>query len=136
MRLLFPVLVVAFSACGPRELRVTMNSDNNSGQVGFAVITDRGARGFTVLVDTTRPELDQAQQAHIHPGSCGELGAIRAHLNPLAAEGCAEGRFCSSTEVKAEVMKFTDFEADSWVINVHDARDLRLYVSCGEIPQP
>jgi hypothetical protein len=113
-----------------------MNSDNNSGQVGFAVITDRGARGFSVLVDTIAPEFGEPQLAHIHGGSCGELDPIKAHLNPLGATGCDAGRFCSTTDVKPEAMKFSELSTGSWVINVHDARDVRLYVSCGEIPKP
>jgi len=41
-------LLMLGSAAGERELRVTMNADNNSGQSGFAVLIDRGAKGVYV----------------------------------------------------------------------------------------
>lgn len=137
MRLfLFATLVVACTACGPRELRVTMNSDNNSGQTGFAVLTDQGTAGFKVYVETSKPEYAaESQLAHIHPGSCGELGDVKAGLLPLSASGCPE-RFCSSSDIKPAVMKFSDLSTGDWVINVHDARDKLIYVSCGVIPKP
>ena len=33
-------------------------------------------------------------------------------------------------------MSFTDLATGEWIINVHDARDTGIYVSCGEIPKP
>ena len=65
------LVVTSASACGPRELKVTMNSDNNSGQTGFAVLTDRGGKKMTVTVETSAPDyVDAPQNAHIHEGNC------------------------------------------------------------------
>lgn len=118
-------------ACAPRELRVTMNDDNNSGQEGFAVLTDRGG-GMTVYVETTPPLFVKDQVAHIHPGNCGELGAPRVDLTKLAA---ADGGTSSST-TEVVGFGFKDLATGEWAINVHDARDGTIYVSCGQIPTP
>ncbi len=140
---LLALLLVTSASCGPRELRVTMNSDNNSGQTGFAVITDRGGNRYTVTVETSSPDFTGTQFAHIHEGNCGELGKIRVHLDDLAELDGKPGRFGSTTEVPrttdpldADPPKFDSFKVGEWVINAHDARDFGVYVSCGEIPRP
>ncbi len=120
--------------CGPKELRVTMNSDNNSGQTGFAVLVDRGERGMTVTVETSAPDVVGAQNAHIHEGNCGEVGIIRAPLQPIALLADKAGRVGSTTQV--EGLTFKDFKTGEWIINLHDVRNNSVYVSCGEIPVP
>ena len=133
---------LATTACGPRELRVTMKSDNNSGQTGFAVVTDQGAKGITVVVETSAPENVGPQYAHIHSGNCGEVGPIRANLLKLEALTAADkvGRAGStSAEVlllnETKLMTFAMVSTGEWIINVHDERDFQVYVSCGEIPK-
>lgn len=134
MRLTTLLFAVVLSACGPRELRVTMNADNNSGQSGFAVIEERGNK-LVVTVETSVPDFvgDRGQLAHIHEGNCGEIGMTRAglsRLNPLEGK---PGRFGSTSEV---TLSFNDFKTGEWAINAHDERDPLIYVSCGEIPRP
>jgi len=127
-------LLLACAACGPRQLQVTMNSDNNSGQSGFATLLDRGSKGMTVTVETSAPDFaDMGQVAHIHEGSCGEVGAIKAPLLSLSALA-DKTRFGSTTEVSD--VTFEMIKKGSWLINVHDSRDRTVYVSCGEIPAP
>lgn len=129
------LLVMATAACGPRELRVTMNSDNNSGQTGFAVLIDRGNKGMTVTVETSAPDFDEKpQNAHIHEGDCGEVGVIRAALTPLDKLPARPDRYASTTEVGG--VNFALLSTGQWIINVHDGRDNGIYVSCGEIPNP
>lgn len=125
------LLCLVAVACAPRELRVTMNDDNNSGQEGFAVLTDRGA-GMTVYVQTTAPLFVKEQVAHIHPGNCGELDAPRVELTKLTAADGGTAR--STTEVAG--FGFKDLATGDWAINVHDARDSSIYVSCGQLPRP
>lgn len=128
------LLLLVMPACGPRELRVTMNSDNNSGQTGFAVLLDRGAKGMTVTVETSSPDFEAPQNAHIHEGNCGEVGVIRAGLNKLEALPGKPGRVGSTTEVGT--VTFAMLGTGEWIINAHDARDNGVYVSCGELPAP
>ncbi len=127
-------LVMAATGCGPRELHVTMNSDNNSGQSGFAVVTDRGTKGVSVLVETSAPEFAGAQHAHIHLGDCGEVGMKRAFLTELDALPAKPNRYGSTTEVGG--ITFAMLHTGAWIINVHDVRDEGVYVCCGEIPNP
>ncbi len=121
--------------CGPRELRVAMNPDNNSGQSGFAVILDRGGKGITVTVETSAPAFPGPQVAHIHAGSCGEVGAVRVGLDMLEALPSQADRYGSTTEITMGT-PFDTFKSGAWIINVHDTRDIGLYVSCGKIPAP
>jgi hypothetical protein len=122
-------------ACGPRELRVSMKSDNNSGQTGFAVIEEVG-KTLTVTVETSVPDyVNQGQLAHIHRGSCGEILEAAVTLTTLNRLAGTPDRWGSTTE-KITLIKLDDFKTGAWAINVHDERDRSVYVSCGEIPRP
>lgn len=128
------------TGCGPKVVKVTMNADNNSGQKGFAEITDLDPKGVRVLVETSSPEFHDPdptkdlQKAHIHMGNCGEVGGKVGFLNPLRPLEGKPGRVGSTTDL--EMFKFTALETGEWIINVHDQRDDQIYVSCGEIPNP
>ena len=113
-----------------------MNADNNSGQSGFAVLIDRG-ESIDVVVETSAPEFEGVQNMHLHRGNCGEVDMIYAELLNLELLPDKPGRVGSTTR---GVMKrfttlkvqFEDFKEGDWLINVHDARDFTIYVSCGE----
>ena len=113
-----------------------MNADNNSGQSGFAVLIDRGTE-IDVVVETSAPEFEAVQSIHLHRGNCGEVGMIYAHLFNLEVLPDAPGRVGNTTRgvVKrgsTEKVQFKDFEEGDWLINIHDAREFTIYVSCGE----
>lgn len=133
MRSLVLLLSVGLLACAPRELRITMNADNNSGQTGFAVLTDLGAKGMTVVVETTTPDITEPQLAHIHEGTCGEIGQIIGPLDKLKPLATKPGRFGSTTTL---ALTFEQLENGPHALNAHDARDPGVYVSCGNIPSP
>ncbi len=134
MRVLFP-LTLMLCACGPKELRVTMKSDNNSGQTGFALLSFLGDE-LTVTVETSVP-FDGAgpQQAHIHTGTCGEIGGIVAGLTPLESNGATPEVFQSVTD-KVPKPTLEELADGDYAINAHDASDVTVWVSCGEIPKP
>ncbi|MFT3714252.1 MAG: CHRD domain-containing protein [Archangium sp.] len=139
MRFCLALLAVSsLCACGPRELRVTMKPDNNSGQSGFAVIQEL-ANELLITVETSIPDYQgpMGQLAHIHKGNCGEIGDIVVGLDRLKLLSNQE-RWGSTTRKKyAEItIKFDDFKKGDWAINVHDERDNPVYVSCGEVPKP
>ncbi len=128
------LLLLVATGCGPTVMKITMNADNNSGQKGFAEITDRGAKGISVTVETNTPEYTEVpQNAHIHTGNCGEVGEIVSGLTPLEALKEKPGRYGSTTELATLL---ATFKTGEWLINVHDPRDKLIYVSCGEIPRP
>ena len=132
--LLFVLSLAA--GCAPQEIKVTMNSDNNSGQKGFAVITNKG-KSITVEVETSAPEFVGPQNVHIHKGNCGEVEEIYAPLLNLEKLADKPDRVGSTSPevVKKDgsgLVQFDEFEKGEWLINVHDARDNLIYVSCGE----
>lgn len=115
--------------CGPRAERIVMNAENNSGQSGFAVLTELGGARVRVELDIAPSNDPREQIAHIHQGRCGEIGVIDAQLTNLALDATTK-RFTSTTEVSRTLMTLLN---GSYAINVHDARDFSLYVSCGQI---
>lgn len=133
-------LMLVATGCGPKVLKVTMNADNNSGQKGFAEITELGAKGVSVTIETNAPDFRaddpamEQQKAHIHKGNCGEVGEKVGFLQPLHALADKPNRFGTTTDV--EKPTFAMLGKGEWIINVHDARDDQIYVSCGEIPAP
>ena len=135
---------VLLSACAPAQLTVVMNAQNNSGQSGTATLTDLG--GTTrVVVLIHKSDFDENQPVHLHTGRCGEIGP-RADLknktlgltdmrlaDPKTMPGVPAtdgGYVATSADVE---MKFSELTTGDWVINVHDALDFSLYVSCGNI---
>jgi hypothetical protein len=116
--------------CGPKALHLTMNPDNHSGQAGFAVLTDLGTAGMRVEVETSAPDVPAPQHAHIHEGSCGEIGTIIAGLTDLSALDRKPGRVGSTSSL---TLRFSALEGAPHALNVHDSRDGTVYVSCGDI---
>ena len=119
--------------CGPKQLRITMNADNNSGQTGFALLVDQGRAGMSVTVETNIPDISTSQKAHIHTGNCGEIGPVVAPLTDLSPLPNQPGRFGSTTQVS---LTFEALSKIRHALNTHDARDFGVYVSCGDIPTP
>jgi hypothetical protein len=126
-------MVLFCTACGPRQLRITMNADNNSGQTGFALLVDQGRTGMLVTVETNLPDISTPQKAHIHTGTCGEIGPVVAPLNDLTSLPNQPGRFGSTTQVE---LTFDALTKSAHALNTHDARDFGVYVSCGDIAAP
>lgn len=127
------LLSVGATACGPRELQVTMSEDNSSGQTGTAVILDYGDR-YTIEVHiTAHPTETGAQLLHIHPNRCGSIGAPILALTPLEAGH-------SFTEVTPDGDASTPdelsfFRSADHAINAHLSSNAAIYVSCGNIPR-
>ncbi len=126
--------VLMLCACGPQELRVDMKSDNNSGQTGFAVMTLKSDTKFDMHIETTVPiDSTGTQRAHIHTGTCGEVGPIVVGLTFLNA---LPGGKWGSDSADLPLESLPDFDKGGYLVNVHDSTDPSLYVSCGEIPKP
>ncbi len=144
LRRLLPLTAAALLACGADRLTVVMNAQNNSGESGVAELTAEG-KNTKVVVKVRRPPTgEEAQQGHIHPGTCGEIGAIYKPLAILVPPAS----FMPASEVPGELLPddggflvsvthvdatFDDLTQGDKVINVHDESDFALYVSCGAI---
>lgn len=130
LRLVLLVVSVLSAACGPATHRVVMSAENNSGQSGFALLTPLSGGRTRVELDILPGNDPRKAAAHVHDGRCGEIGAIAAGLEDLELNTAANGHFTSTTEI---ALALDAMLAGTFAINVHDARDFSLYVSCGEI---
>ncbi len=106
-------------------MTVTLDRQNNSNESGTAKFIEEAGKLKVVLALTgTLP--DASEPAHIHAGSCANLGGPKYTLIPLAGG-------------KSETM--LDMTLDKLLlelplaVNVHkSATEASVYVSCGDIP--
>jgi|SRR3989344_5406683 len=102
---------------------ITLNEQNNSGQSGAALLTDLGDGTTRVVISAPSP-FENLQPAHIHSGTCENLGGV---VYPLAnVEGGS-----SDTVVAAS---FGDLAEGTFAINIHmSAEQSDVYTACGNI---
>jgi len=133
------VLVAVLSACGPGELRVTMKPDNNSGQSGFAVITQGQGGKVHVVLDVVAIGT-AAQLVHIHANStCGEISTPKYQLISPTPKPDDPTRIVSESDASDSAegpLQFKDLSKGGYVINMHFPTDNSVYTSCGEVPVP
>ena len=103
---------------------VDLGEQNSSGESGTATLTSDGEQ-TVVTIELTGAPADTPQPAHIHSGTCAELGDV---VHPLAnVEGGA-----SETTVAAPL---ADLQAAAFAINVHESEEaIQNYVACGDLP--
>lgn len=107
-------------------LTVKMEAQNGSGETGTAVLTQTGA-DLTVVLDITGATAT-AQPAHIHTGTCANLGGVVYPLTNVTG-----GK--STTVVKN--LTIDKLLGATYAINVHEsASNIGKYVSCGGIAKP
>lgn len=98
---------------------------NNSGESGKATLTPVDGK-TKVAIDLTGAPEDLAQPAHIHHGTCQNLGGPAYPL-----EAVKNGK--SQTTIDA---KISDLTAGDFAINVHKSeKEISTYVACGDIPK-
>jgi hypothetical protein len=105
-------------------LTVLLSSQNNSGQFGEATITQT-AEGIKVVIETTGAPADIAQPAHIHTGSCADIGGVVYPLT-FPVNGFSETTLAVSLEDLSNQLPLA--------INVHkSAAEPSIYVACGDL---
>lgn len=103
---------------------VTMHAQNGSRQSGTATITKVGSDKIRITISLKNEPAGASEPAHIHPGSCAALNPVpKVALNPVV-----DGK--SVTTIDKPTGK-------AGAINVHkgNGADLKIYVSCGDMPQ-
>lgn len=126
--------VLALAACGGGDdsdaagddgtVTVTLDAQNDSGQSGTAELTPAGEGQTRVVLELSNAP-DQPQPAHIHSGSCSELGEVVHPLTNL--EGGT-----SETTVDAPL---EELQGGGFAINAHESEEnIETYVACGVIP--
>ncbi|MCI0566304.1 penicillin-binding protein activator [bacterium] len=107
-----------------KKLEVALSELNSSGVSGTALITERDGKAYVSLV-LEGASAKISQPAHIHTGSCAELGDVKYHLTDVKNE-------VSETMLEAsidDIMKGLPL-----AINVHKSADeISAYIACGDI---
>lgn len=108
---------------GEEAIQINLGAQNNSGQIGKAVLVAKGAE--TLVTVTVTPSAQGAEQPiHIHAGSCATLGKVDFPLTTMVGG-------ISTTLVKASLK---DILSQTRAINIHKSRtEASIYTSCGDL---
>ena len=121
--------LMAFPAAGvlaQDDVVVPIGELNGSGISGDASLTDNG--DGTTTVDILVDGATGAHPAHIHTGTCSELGDVVYPLTDVDASG----QSLTVVDATLEDLQTTG----PYAINIHmSADDIGTYVACGDIPQ-
>lgn len=120
--------VLTVAAIAPAAAQATATIDmkevDGSGQAGSADITTDGEQ-VIVSIEIDAGEAGVPQPAHIHEGSCRDLGDVAYPLNEVE-DGVSETRVDVS---------MSELLAGEYAINVHLSEDeISTHVSCGTLP--
>lgn len=107
------------------KITVTLAAQNNSGEVGTAVLEDRDGK-VRVLVALTGAPIDVPQPAHLHAGTCAALDA--APLFPLNSLVNGQSETMLDTTLTALKLSLP------LALNVHkSSEELAMFVACGDL---
>ena len=125
---------VAFAACSllapgapaaaaTSSLTVDLGAQNGSGETGTAALTQKPEGVEVVITLANAPAT--AQPAHVHMGTCAQLGAPQYPLTSVTGGN-------STTVIKG--VTIDQLLTSPMAINVHKSTtDLATYVACGDI---
>lgn len=103
---------------------VALAEQGGSGMSGSATITETDGGQLEVVVTLDGDDGSSARPAHIHAGSCEELGDVAYGLTDVT-----DGSSSSSVDATLAELEDGDF-----AINVHESADaIENYVACGPI---
>jgi hypothetical protein len=105
-------------------LQINMGPQNGSKQNGTATLKQRGAN-LWVKVSVFNEPKGATEMAHIHRGTC-------AKLNPTPWKPLKSIVNGTSTTTVSGVT-IAQLKAGHYAVNVHDAKNPKRYVSCGNI---
>lgn len=107
------------------DIVVPINELNDSGVSGDASLTDNG--DGTTTVDILVDGATGGHPAHIHSGTCAELGDVVYPLTDVDASGA------SITVIDVPLADL--LASGPYAINIHlSADEVGTYVACGDIP--
>lgn len=111
----------------PKTITVDLAEENESGQSGTATLTPNADGTFDVAIEVSQRG-DAPQPAHIHEGTCPDVGDVAAPLNDVVGGASATENVALSLE---DLLR-TD--SPGYAINVHkSAAESDVYVACGDI---
>jgi Cu/Zn superoxide dismutase len=111
----------------PQSIEVELAEVNDSGQSGTATLSPNGDGTLNVTIELSGGS-EEPQPAHIHEGSCPDVGEVVAALNNVV-DGTS-----TSENVNFSLDDLTGAESGGFAINVHkSAAAIDDYVACGDI---
>jgi hypothetical protein len=121
------LMLLLATACTPQatnERTVELQTLNDSGVTGTAVLTDLGNGSTRVVIDVD-PAEHPDMPAHIHPGTCANL--VPQPIYPL--ENVVDG--ASETEIQVTL---DELFAGDLALNIHSSpQDYETYAACIEL---
>jgi len=112
----------------PRSVAFPVYAQNDSKESGAVMLVEAGAQTH-VVIDLSDVPADVTQPAHIHTGSCAEIGGVKY---PLTGVAKAETGPVSQTTLD---VSFEQLMSElPLAINVHKSQEESgVYVACGDV---
>jgi hypothetical protein len=125
--LLVTALFLTLQGCGgdEAELELELAEQNRSGQSGSATLTPADGGGTTIVIDLASPPAEP-QPAHVHDGTCDDIGDVVAPLESIA-EGASE------TTVP---LSLDELRLGGLIVHAHKSdAEFDVSVACAPIPE-
>lgn len=111
-------------ATAAEPLTIPLMAQSNSGESGFATLTEEGGKVKVSLIISGEPD-GVEEPAHIHLGACPKPGEVKYPLTPVA-DGISE--------TTLGIPLATILSGLPLAVNVHkSAAEAKVYVACGDI---
>ena len=126
-------LLLPLAACGGSDdaeadegsLRLELVEQNGSGQAGTATLTPSGDGTTAVAVELDNPP-GQPQPAHVHAGTCDDIGDVVAPLESLT-DGASESNV---------PLTLAELERGGLIVHAHKSEaEFDVSVACSAIPE-
>lgn len=125
--LLVTALLLGLPACGGGDeagLELRLAEQNGSGQSGSATLTPTGEGRTTIVIELASAPAEP-QPAHVHDGTCDDIGDVVAPLESLV-EGASE----TTVPLPLEELRRGDL-----IVHAHKSEaELDVSVACAPIP--
>jgi hypothetical protein len=113
------------AGAGEEELTLELVEQNGSGQSGTATLTPAGEGSTRVVVELESPP-EEPQPAHVHSGTCDDIGDVFAPLQSLT-EGESESMVMLSLD---------ELQQGNLIVHAHKSEaELDVSVACAAIPE-
>lgn len=112
----------------PGQMTINLDQQNNSGESGTAVLSTLPSGKLNVLLTLSGGAITTPQPAHIHLGSCPNVGAVKYQLTNIV-----NGK--SSTNLTITLAQLqTMLTTQKMSINAHEsAAKIMNYTACGNL---
>ncbi len=108
-----------------KQIKITLKEENNSGESGMVLLKERDGK-TDVSITIVGSASAEKQPAHIHEGSCPDVGSVLFPLSTVENGKSETSISATIDELKKEL---------PLAINIHaSVKNSALYVACGNFP--